>query len=565
MNYLIRTVPAIIFVLLAYLSSAQLPDWVDLSKRELQFNRDEYIVGFASEENINNENHRDIFQRLKKLAKADLIENTLVTVRSEMRSFAQQQNNVFNEKHYSTISSEAQMDIHGIKFETHHDINSDMFYALAYVKRDDVFNHYSNRITNLLHEAGDLIRRANQSIEAHYLSDASKTLNEANTKLVEARKENLLLLAVKSSQPQATNQWLIEISDLQEKADKQYRRIYGRKDNTLSNVVYYLVRDLQNSASDISGPLLLKRFTYEDTQQASSFSARLDAELAAELANTPKYSVIRQKAESESYYIIEGNYWDGKEAITIILYVLDKSKNIKASSKYFLSTNWLEENNVDYVPDLPVEATAHKESSGQDIESKGDYGSIEIKTEFAGTAENILHTGRLYDTRDGKTYRTVKIGRQTWMAENLAYKVTNGNYWAYQHEQSNVAVFGYLYDWQTANRACPSGWKLPGDADWNELVDYVGSNPGKKLKAKGHWRHGSGAGTDEFGFTALPGGYRNPNGSFDFILNNGYWWSSTEKSAKNAWMRAMYYDNTLFNKSDFDKADGFSVRCVKIN
>ncbi len=169
----------------------------------------------------------------------------------------------------------------------------------------------------------------------------------------------------------------------------------------------------------------------------------------------------------------------------------------------------------------------------------------------------------LFDERDGTEYQTVQIGRQTWMAENLAFKATNGNYWTYQNEQSNVEEFGYLYDWKTANNVCPRGWELPSDADWNKLVNYVGSNPGKKLKAKGRWR--TGAGTDEFGFTALPGGYRNPNGSFDYILQNGYWWSSTEKSAQNAWIRAMYYNNTHFVKNDFDKADGFSVRCIKIN
>ena len=175
---------------------------------------------------------------------------------------------------------------------------------------------------------------------------------------------------------------------------------------------------------------------------------------------------------------------------------------------------------------------------------------------------NAQQTGSLKDPRDGKTYKTVKIGNQVWMAENLAYQPGNGNYWAYDNISSNLARYGYLYDWQTAKIVCPTGWHLPSDAEWTQLTDFMGSNPGTKLKAKSGWND-NGNGTDDYGFSALPGGYRYYGGTFSFIGNGGVWWSSNEYGTIYAWSRIMYYYGSNVHGYGDGKALGFSVRCVR--
>jgi beta-galactosidase len=172
-------------------------------------------------------------------------------------------------------------------------------------------------------------------------------------------------------------------------------------------------------------------------------------------------------------------------------------------------------------------------------------------------------TGTFTDPRDGKTYKTVKIGKQVWMAENLAFKPKSGNYWAYDNNSSNVAKYGYLYDWQTARDVCPKGWRLPSDAEWTELTDFVGTNPGTKLKAKSGWTS-TGNGTDDYGFSASPGGGRYYlDGSFLNLGNYGDWWSSTENDDSNAWSRSMSSNSGNVYRDNFGKWYGFSVRCVR--
>ena len=174
---------------------------------------------------------------------------------------------------------------------------------------------------------------------------------------------------------------------------------------------------------------------------------------------------------------------------------------------------------------------------------------------------NAQQKGSFVDIRDGKTYKTVIIGNQEWMAENLAYKPSNGNYWAYEKNQSNVGIYGYLYDYNTALSACPSGWYVPSYNEWTILTNFLGDSSGIKLKAKSRWSN-NGNGTDDFDFAALPGGFTYRD-KFAGIGNAGLWWSSDEMNNKDAWRRYLQSGDTFFLRHNYNKSYGLSVRCVK--
>jgi uncharacterized protein (TIGR02145 family) len=165
------------------------------------------------------------------------------------------------------------------------------------------------------------------------------------------------------------------------------------------------------------------------------------------------------------------------------------------------------------------------------------------------------------DSRDGKTYKKVTIGGQTWMAENLDNNVTGSV--CYENSADSCSKYGRLYTWEVAKTVCPSGWHLPDTAEWSTLVDYAsGTTAGKKLKATSGW-YNNGNGTDDYGFSALPGGIGYGDSFGNAGSYGGLWWSSTEGDAYFAGGWGMNYDDEDVNWYYYDKGSQFSVRCVQ--
>ena len=164
------------------------------------------------------------------------------------------------------------------------------------------------------------------------------------------------------------------------------------------------------------------------------------------------------------------------------------------------------------------------------------------------------------DPSDG--YKCVQIGKQIWMAENLNY-AANGSK-CYDNNYDNCEKYGRLYNWNDAMEACPKGWHLPSVEEWETLLNFTNGYrfAGKKLKAKNGWGN-IGNGTDEFGFSALPGGNGSSDGSFYDVGHYGTWWSATEYNASNAYYRLMYYDYNNVRRGNSNKSSLFSVRCLK--
>jgi uncharacterized protein (TIGR02145 family) len=185
----------------------------------------------------------------------------------------------------------------------------------------------------------------------------------------------------------------------------------------------------------------------------------------------------------------------------------------------------------------------------------------------------------LTDNRDGKKYNTVKIGHQTWMAENLNYKTDNS--WCYKDSVAKCDEYGRLYDWNTAMNVCPSGWRLPSNGDWNHLRSMTTNvwrnswggvvgleNAGTNLKSTTGWVKGDKGnlipGTDTFGFSALPGGGRVDDRKIYTAGEAGLWWTATEYGSHKAVMIGMFSTNSDIMKfTSRDMGNGVSVRCVQ--
>jgi len=141
-------------------------------------------------------------------------------------------------------------------------------------------------------------------------------------------------------------------------------------------------------------------------------------------------------------------------------------------------------------------------------------GLFDLSENSSSSVSSSSSRATITDPRDKQIYEIVKIGNLTWMAKNMNHKA--GAFWCYDNENFNCEKYGLLYDWHTAMKVCPSGWKLPSRGEWNDLVQTIGKEvAGKKLKSK------DGQGTDDFGFSALLGGRRNTGGNFSYLKEDG--------------------------------------------
>ena len=193
----------------------------------------------------------------------------------------------------------------------------------------------------------------------------------------------------------------------------------------------------------------------------------------------------------------------------------------------------------------------------------------------------------MIDNRDNKVYNTVLIGTQCWFAQNLNIGIringtseqTNNNIiekYCYNDLEANCNTYGGLYQWNEAMQysttegvkgICPTGWHLPTDAEWTTLTTFLGGEivAGGKMKEAGtaHWAPPNTGATNETGFTALPGDYRDNDGTFGTIGGIGYWWSSSELSTYYAWARYVYCYTIDVFRSVYIKNNGYAVRCMR--
>ena len=240
--------------------------------------------------------------------------------------------------------------------------------------------------------------------------------------------------------------------------------------------------------------------------------------------------------------------------------------------------------------------------------STGKSSSLAVSSILASSSSVNLSSsqgvvyGSLTDSRDNQVYKTVVIGSQTWMAQNLNYGtyISDGasgavyqkgvQKFCYSNTESNCTTDGGLYQWHTAmgfasscakgicasqisignhQGICPAGWHVPKSTEWDALQTYLGgwAVAGSKMKLNNtgsiNWDDAKYNSGNSSGFSALPSGYRNNNGDFKFRRFDSFFWETTEYSDSLAYRRILYGSYSEFGHNDYYKANGFSLRCVR--
>ncbi len=170
-------------------------------------------------------------------------------------------------------------------------------------------------------------------------------------------------------------------------------------------------------------------------------------------------------------------------------------------------------------------------------------------------------SGPYVDIRDSQQYEEIKIGGQVWMARNMNFK-TEGGSWCYNDNAANCEKYGRLYTWSAAKKACPEGWHLPSQAEWDQLDAALGMSAGKKIKSASGWRDGGG-GDGSTAFNALPGGDRYDYGGYGGQGDEAYFWTADAAVDKECYGRFLTYNSGDIQRGVWFRGGGNAVRCIK--
>ncbi|MCI6438580.1 fibrobacter succinogenes major paralogous domain-containing protein [Fibrobacter sp.] len=308
----------------------------------------------------------------------------------------------------------------------------------------------------------------------------------------------------------------------------------------------------------------------------------------------------------DKYYVYENGVWrvaaNDQEIALGVCTTAREGVVAKDGDTYYICKNKTWETATE------LEYDTYGWTDGEKGEIKAGNVNVDTYYEYKNGEWSISSHGFMTDSRDGKTYKTVTIGTQTWMAENLNYAYTgvpfkHGSYtsdstsWCYDDDPANCAKYGRLYTWAAAMDSvgtwstngkgcgysetcsvasagsatlvrgiCPKGWHLPSNDEWRALFTAVGvSSPaGSKLKSQTGWRALSSiTNEDAFGFSALPAGSRNRFGGFDYAGDEAFFLSSTEDDIYDAYCICLYYNSDKGELLNYGKYNVFSVRCLK--
>ena len=316
-------------------------------------------------------------------------------------------------------------------------------------------------------------------------------------------------------------------------------------------------------------------------QVAEESSSSVDEVLSSSVNVEESSSSFESEGLSSSAKIEQSSSSEKAEASSSSVKVQESSSSVK-----------VEESSSSEKPAESSSSEKVVESSSSEASSSSVIQPCKTKTE-----DNCIY-GTLFDDRDGKTYKTVKIGEQWWMAENLNYADSSktaslmGKSWCYNNSVESCNKYGRLYTWaaaidsvklatgidnpldcgfdkncplpDTVYGICPPGWHLPSKDEWFSLFNAVGgkATAGNVLKSLSGWYNDEN-GMDGVGFCALPAGNRNPYGSFNYNGYRALFWTALQRGEVDAYSMYLYYNNGYAGLNYDFKLYAYSVRCLK--
>ncbi|HBX50104.1 MAG: hypothetical protein A2275_01040 [Bacteroidetes bacterium RIFOXYA12_FULL_35_11] len=386
--------PIIIFTLLFVKNlNAQIPKWTDPQWRKVQYNDEQYLVGFASEVNKSKQDQGELLQKLEGYAKSQLSDQVQVSISSITDLSVTETTDKFQEYFKKNCSSASGLNIAGLKTEKYYDQKEKTAYALAYTKKSEVYDLYKNTI--------DLKKKTiEQKIEAGVkyaaASDNQKALNsylECFPIFREIEEAQGIYIALKNKLTDEADLKIKEVQDLKIKVDNAVSALQTSSGNTLDDVCFFISNALKLQAPSVKEPMRLSNFTYQDMKMGSEFSRKLTMVLEQKLVSPGGFNVTTEAITSEggekNKYLLIGTYWEEKEKIKIIANLRNSDGKTVASAEAFLPVSWVKENNLQVKPENFQEAFSTMKAFKMNEVSGGN---LNVETWTNKGSENIIYS-----------------------------------------------------------------------------------------------------------------------------------------------------------------------------
>jgi len=355
---------------------AQVPDWINPTKRKLQFSERDYIVGFASEHNIQRENPDELLKRIENYAKGQVAEYIQVNVRSEAILSVAQEGDMFQQSFSSIGHSATNLVLSGLKAETYYDKKQRVGYSFVYARRSDLLNYYLGELNTKLVESERLMNQSNSLLRSS-AEQALKHALEALTLVTQIEQAQSVIIALKRFELEKDIQ-IERLVKIKTDIDNAMREANRGSGNTLDDACFFIARGLMLQTGTLSSPVRVSAFTFQDTRMGSEFSNRIYQSLTSRLVSTAGYDVIAS-GTTVAGYLLTGTYWKDANEIKLIATLRQTNGSIAATAEAILPMEWVTSNGIRYLPENFEDAYARMRVFDKDEIIKGDL-NVEIWT-----------------------------------------------------------------------------------------------------------------------------------------------------------------------------------------
>lgn len=403
------------FTLTTHIVLSQAPPWTNYVHRKATFPEDEYLVGFMSENNLDEEPIDQLIDRLQGYSKDQLVESILVDVKSISTLNIHNVNANTHEEFKRNSTSVSTASIAGLKMETFYDKKKKIGYAFAYAKKQDVINHYRSELSRNYDQIATQFSMVQNLISSGDSKKALKSLLEMQTSLKNIEQDMTLLITLTGNynHPAIKRD---EVNEYKINIDSELNKIRSTDQNNIEDAAFAIAYSLKLQLDDSNAPIRVNFFTYQDTPMSSPFSRRLQTTLEQKLIQQG-LKVAGQGYQGTDALVLTGTYWEETDKIKISTILRSQTESLAmGSAECYLKKSALEANQIGYKPENYEEAlVSMKEFASNEITD----GGLKVEVYTNKGKDNLIYT-------QGEEMRLfIKVNKECYL--RFVYHLADGS------------------------------------------------------------------------------------------------------------------------------------------